>query len=341
VLATCGNRRGHGRKERRVDISTELLAIGRAHLDRSAVVALARATSQTVNMAEYALADKLLELLSSPEAAQLRNDPGVTGLVYHAQAYRATSAGDPSAALAVGHTAVAAFEDAGNVRDASYERIGVAYAYMDLGAWDEAEKILVDVVAKAERLGLTRVHAVARHNLGVVLGHIGRPEAADVERAAIEALGSQGDLRLLGYAHMYLAHILALQGDLAGAEREAHVALDTARHVPPAVCLTLGLLAHVFLEEGRVAEALEHATRSIELLAELCTVEEGEALVRLTHARAVLAVNGEAAARELLLDARARLLSRAEKIGDPKWRESFLARRPEHALTLALSQRWA
>jgi serine/threonine protein kinase/tetratricopeptide (TPR) repeat protein len=330
-----------GRKDRLVDIATELLAIGRERLDRSAIVALARATGQTVNIGEYALADKLIELSSSAEAGQLRSDPSIAGLIHHARAWRAMAAGDPGTALALGNDAVAAFEHAGNVRDASYERIGVAYAYMDLGAWNEAQEILVDVVAKAERLGLTRVHAVARHNLGVALGHLGRPEAADVERAAIDALASQGDLRLLGYSHMYLARILALQGDLAGAEREAHVALDTVKHVPPAMCLTQGLLAHVFLEEGRVADALEHATRASELLAELGTVEEGEALVRLTHARAVLAAKGDEAARELLLDARARLLARADKIADPRWRESFLACRPEHALTLALSQRWA
>jgi tetratricopeptide (TPR) repeat protein len=330
-----------GRKDRLVAIATELLALGREHLDRSAVVALARATSQTVNMGEYALADQLIDLLGSPEVAQLRTEPSIAGLIDHACAWRAMAAGDPSASLTLGNAAVASFEHADNVRDASYERIGVAFAYMDLGAWDEAEQILVEVVANAERLALTRVHAVGRHNLGLVLGHLGRPEAADVERAAIDALASQGDLRLLGYSHMYLAHILALQGDFAGAEREAHVALGTVRHVPPAACQTLGLLAHVLLAQGRASDALDHATHAVELLAELGTIEEGEAFVRLNHARAVLAVKGEDAARERLLEARRRLLSRAERIADPKWRESFLTRRPENALTLSLTAPWA
>jgi tetratricopeptide (TPR) repeat protein len=335
VVSTAGPL---GRKDRLVAIAKELLALGQEHMDRSAVVALARAATQTVNMAEYALADQLIELLGSPRAQPLRREPNVAGLIDHARAWRAISVGDSGGALALSLAAAAAFEQAGNVRDASYERIGIAYAYMDVGAWTEAEAMLVEIVGMAERLALTRVHAVARHNLGLVLAHLGRPEAADVERAAIDALAPQGDRRLLGYAHMYLTRILALQGDLAGAEREAHVALETLGHVPPALCQTLGVLAHVLLARGRSTEAAEQAERAAALLQELGTIEEGEALVRVTHARTVLVTRGPDAARPLVLDARARLLARADKIKEPKWRESFLANRPENALTLELSR---
>jgi tetratricopeptide (TPR) repeat protein len=337
VVSTAGPL---GRKDRLVAIAQDLLALGQERLDRSAVVALARAVTQTANMAEYALADQIIELLGSPRAQPLRREPNVAGLIEHARAWREIAAGDSGAALALSLLAAASFEQAGNVRDASYERISIAFAYMDVGAWAEAEQMLVEIVAKAERLALTRVHAVARHNLGMVLAYLGRPEAADVERAAIDALASQGDKRLLGYAHMYLARILALQGDLTGAEREAHVALETIRHVPPALCQTLCVLAYVLLAQGRHTEALDYAERAALLLAELGTIEEGEALVRITHARAVLATKGEGAARPLVLEARARLIARAESFKDPKWRESFLVNRPENALTLELSKQW-
>ena len=64
------------------------------------------------------------------------------------------------------------------------------------------------------------------------------------------------------------------------------------------------------------------------------------AFVRLAHAEALNATGAHDAARRAIADARANLLATAGRIGDPRYRHSFLHGVPENARTLALAGAW-
>src|SRR5206468_616259 len=126
-----------------------------------------------------------------------------------------------------------------------------------LGAYREAERALRVASSNAGRMGLALVEAFAKHNLGMVLAHLGEiDEALAIEREAVHSLARQGARRSEGGARIYLAHILAMAGDFPAAEREARAALDLVAAVPSMRACALGVLAIVLSIGGDAAAAL-------------------------------------------------------------------------------------
>jgi hypothetical protein len=180
--------------------------------------------------------------------------------------------------------------------------------------------------------------ATAAHNLALVLARTGRLEEGHrLAVKGVEAFLAQSNRRLEGVARVYLAEVLRLEGDLAGAEREAREAAAKLEAAPPLRPLALATLADVLLAAGKTEPALEVAREATACVQAAGGVEEGDALVRLVLARALAASGDHEAARATLTAARAELLARAERIRDPALRRTFLDRIPEHAATLALT----
>jgi hypothetical protein len=75
-------------------------------------------------------------------------------------------------------------------------------------------------------------------------------------------------------------------------------------------------------------------------LESLTGVEEGEALIRLADAETLHASGAHAQARTAIAAARTRLLARAARIKDDRWRESYLHNVPDHRRTLELAELW-
>ena len=98
------------------------------------------------------------------------------------------------------------------------------------------------------------------------------------------------------------------------------------------------LRAQVFLERGDGVAALE----LVRLVLSWAERHEGagntESLMRLVHARALIAVGQEDTARREIGIARERLLARAATVGDPELHRMFLERVPESAGILALAE---
>jgi hypothetical protein len=69
-------------------------------------------------------------------------------------------------------------------------------------------------------------------------------------------------------------------------------------------------------------------------------LDEGESLVHLTYAEALMAAGQGGAARAYLRTAHERLLVRAGRIRDAAWRRSFLENVPENAKTIELVRAW-
>jgi hypothetical protein len=126
-----------------------------------------------------------------------------------------------------------------------------------------------------------------------------------------------------------------MRGELSAAEDLTRRGLETVQAASRPTLLAD--LARILLAQGRAHEALIAAREAHDLLETLGGVEEGESLVRLMVAEALLANGERDAARDAIRAARERVLARAEKITDAEWRTSFLENLPENARTLALA----
>jgi len=142
-----------------------------------------------------------------------------------------------------------------------------------------------------------------------------------------------------GRGRWALAEVLRRNGDLEGAERELQAALGMAMPLEhPGI---LGTLAAIRLGQGRAEDALAAAEDALTREAAMggCGMFRG-ALVRLGHAEALHATGAHDLARRAIAEARARLLTIADKIADPDYKASFLEHVPENARTLALASAW-
>jgi tetratricopeptide (TPR) repeat protein len=263
--------------------------------------------------------------------------PIVMARLNHGRSWAALYREDAVGMVRFEEAALACFQEAGAITSACLMAAGLGAAYQEIGALADAERVLRDAVAEAERLGVVRFRLHAMHNLGMVLALRGAlDEGRAVEEEALAGFMAERDLRIAAASRFYLARILMLQGDLDGAEREARCSVEVSAPYAQSSTVALAVLASVELCQGRGAAALEHARDAMDRLAALGHIEEGEALVRLAHAEALLATGRADEARDAAADARARLLARADRITEPAWRDGFLAL-PEHARTLALA----
>jgi hypothetical protein len=94
----------------------------------------------------------------------------------------------------------------------------------------------------------------------------------------------------------------------------------------------------VLLAQGRAADAARESAAAAELVD--AGAEDGETLIRLTHAEALHASGNEEGAKRVIGVARDRLMARAARIRDAAYRESFLERVAESAETLRLARVW-
>jgi hypothetical protein len=209
---------------------------------------------------------------------------------------------------------------------------------LELGAPERAELAIRESLAAAARMGLIDSIPMMTQNLSLALARQGKLDAARGEaEEAVRANRAIGNRRMQAASQNYLAMILMLAGDLAGAEQTARGAAEAARDVAWSVRgHALGVLARALLAGGHVAPALSAAREAMAVVDSRGRLEEGEAFVRLVHAEALAAAGEHEAAKDALAAARRRLLARAGRIRDPAWRASFLERVPENARTLEL-----
>jgi eukaryotic-like serine/threonine-protein kinase len=318
------------------------------------LVALARTA---ILLLHQGLEERVARLLARIEAIRGAADPlepTARGWLERLRAVMALHAGDPAEYLALTTAAAASFEAAGDQRTASVQRGNVGYAYLELGAFAEAERELRAARAASEALGAHHNVMLIQHNLGLAIARpyeAGEPpprprdealaEAIALEAEAMEVFAAHSHPRLEGYSRMYLARIHAIAGDLDEAARLARDAARTLAPVPPSRAIALATLAELALARGAAAEALAFARDAMEVLASMRGIEEGESLIRLAHAEALHATGDLDGARAAIADARDRLVARAARISHAALRETFLRRLPEHARTLALAEAWA
>jgi eukaryotic-like serine/threonine-protein kinase len=286
----------------------------------------------------YAAADELIVMLDRLANESATLDAQAAAMYQQVRAIRASTQGDLGAALNGFTAALAAFEQAGDRRNGCSVRSNLGFIYGELGDFEGASAALRTALAAAERMGLHDMETVALHNLGYAIAHLGQLEEARLlEQRAAATFQEQGDRRMAGSTLIYLAKIALLSGEPAAAEREARAAVEALQGVPPLRAAADAVLARALLAQGRQVEALEAAREGFAQLESAGSLEEGESLVRLAYAEALAAAGAEGEAAAALAAARDHLLSRADRISDPRWRERFLSCVPENARTLALA----
>ncbi|HEU0031486.1 MAG TPA: protein kinase [Kofleriaceae bacterium] len=329
-----------------LDDVAQLAAIGETlratpDIDRDAATLAARVTAmahtafQLFQHGNYELAQILLDRIELAAADVV--DPGVVARIYQARSSRAMFAGDAGAYLESEQEAAAAFERAGDLRYACMQHGHVGYACLEIGAYAAAESYLRHALESGIKLGLSNVVATAKHNLGRALQLQGRlDEALAIETEALDAFVAMGDRRKVAGTRIYVSNILLDRGELERAEAELDLALEAS--LPPMRPQILASLARVRLARGRALDALDAAREAYDQLEVLGGVEEGEALIRLMLAEALLATGNRDTARAAIARAHARLVERADRITDRDTRASFLERIPENARTVALAR---
>jgi tetratricopeptide (TPR) repeat protein len=324
-----------------VDLLVELRALGDEHRALPHHIAVwARTTSHLFGASERVEAEALLARIEAASDDLDALEPAVLGWIHHARSWRAVYRDDPAGSVRWEERAAESFERAGDLRHACEMRMGLGVAYREIGAQAEAERALREALATASRLGLSTVRASALHNLGPTLAQRGAlAEARAVEEEAIAIFRDTRDRRLEVGSRNYLARILTLLGDHAGAASEGRAALAMGDSGPEVHTVAFATLARSDIALGRPADALENAGRAMALFKSMGSLEEGESFVRLVWIEALFASGRRSEARDAAMDARMAVLRRAATIHEPAWQQSFLAL-PENVRILALATSW-
>ena len=329
---------GHQGKNDRLEALDELLRGRPDAADPGHGIAACRLAVQLVRAGSPEPARRLIEMSVSALGATM--EPFVRAWIAVARGELALHEGDPMRYMALVKEAVDDFVAAGDIRNASLQRSNIGNAYLQLGGYRQAGRVLTEALTTAEPMKLSFA-ATARANLGFALARQGHlDEALAVESLALEECIKQGNRRFEAVARVYLATILTARGEMDAARRSVEQAIATSENVPAIRAYGLAILADLLLNMERPSDGLRHATEAMEVLARTGGVEEGESFIRLVYASAVAQSGDMRQAAMLMRDARARLLSRAERITEVRWRDRFLHNVPENAQTLAFAKLW-
>jgi tetratricopeptide (TPR) repeat protein len=309
----------------------------RRELTASYAVSLARIAGHGLLTGQATLVDVLLRR-SEDAARRIPDDPAVAAALQRAQAFEVHFKGDLGGRLRLHQSARAGFQAAGDVRNACIEACNIGGTYGMLGVFAEAERALRSALVEADRLGLALHRISVMHDLGLAVALEERfAEGIALEEEAIALARESGARTYEVSSRCYLARIALMAGDPGRAERESRSLLEEPAALAWHRANALAVLSAAAAAQGRPADALAPARQAMEILASEGELEEGEPLIRLVHAEALLAAGDAAGAAAALADARAGLLARAAKIADADLRRCFLERRPENARLLALA----
>jgi len=305
------------------------------------LVCLCRGTFQLIFHARFERADEILARIAAIRAATPGLDAFTTAQVEHVQGVRAAHVGDVATFLRHLTAAVDAFERAGDARNVSLERTTVAWCWAEIGDRGRAEALCRASLARCLELRAPQAITYAKVNLGYILIAPGSlDEARAVLGEAIDECRAVGNARLEGWARGHRAAALLAAGDAATSEIDAAAAIELLAGAPGLQAWARGLRARARVGLGRAGEALEDARAAVETLDRLGGLLQGESVPPLALAEALDATGDRDAARAAIADARVRLERRADRLGDPGWRASFLAI-ADSARTLELAARWS
>jgi hypothetical protein len=161
---------------------------------------------------------QLVERLAQP----LASEPTVACRLAQLRAMRAYFAGDHEITARLTLEAVAAFERAGDLRNATGQRFNVSASYILLGAYVEGERQIRRALADATSMDMRHSMLVGRFNLVSVLGRLERlEEAREVGEKLVADCSARDAAHFEGNARTYLAEVFMAMAAWDDAAREA------------------------------------------------------------------------------------------------------------------------
>lgn len=267
-------------------------------------------------------------------------DPIARGVMALSHVYREAWANeDPWAGLQWAEASRRSFLEASHDRHAALGRQFVGMNLWRLGALDEAERELRDLVREGVELGSTT--SMLMYFYISVLADRGALEEAQREATRMTLLWQGSGLAMdQGRVRLGLADVHLRRGALEDAAREVSVAIEELSAAPLERAAATATAAAIELAQGRVAEAVVRARAAVELFESTGSFGLKGTYARLVQARALDAAGERAAAQEVVRAARARLLADAAKVEDLAARQRFLAEVPENSAVLELARAW-
>jgi tetratricopeptide (TPR) repeat protein len=231
------------------------------------------------------------------------------------------------------------FRDVAMELDAHVSLANSATALSEVGQLEDAAHVIHEVIEFALRKDLKHLQSGSFALLTTLSAYAGRFDEGRTHGQRGQTIArEQNDRRFQGFAEANLSLTEFLAANYAAAEQYARAARATWDAVPLARPFAVALLARALAAQGRATEALPYAREAFAQLEKMGTVDDGEATIRLALAECLLAAGERDAARDAAKSAAEWLRSRAEKIDHAAYRESFLARIPEHRRILELAR---
>ncbi len=212
-----------------------------------------------------------------------------------------------------------------------------------LGEVPAAVEVMHQALAGAERSGQGYTITYSKMHLALVLVLSAEPahheEARQLARETLKT--EQVNVLQLGIAHLTLAKVAALWGELPEAEARARKACEVLNRFVPYQLIARSTLCAVLLSGQRAAEARAEAEQGVRALEQMGGAGAASVGMWLALAEACFAQAEHEPGEEALRQALRCLHLRAGDIPEPAARERFLSQVPENARARELaSQRW-
>lgn len=329
-----------GKTDQLASIAGDLNALETANLASAHIIAVSALVSGLVRTGQAEQATQMFNTALLKASRYARAEPQVRAWLGAARSELALHDGDIMRFMRYVALSIDMFLEAQDVRAACFQRAGYANAFMQLGGYENAESELREALAIAEPMGLGIVASI-RASLGLSLARQRQAdEAAEVELLALKHCIRQGYKRLECTVRIYLAIIESLRGDIGSAIEHTESAVVGSGRFPGVQAYALAMLASLLLIKNQAEASLIPAQRAMELLERLGGVEEGEAQIRVVYAHALYENGRREEAMERIALAHSRLSAQAARLSDPRWKQSFLERIPEHARTVRFAAKW-
>jgi tetratricopeptide (TPR) repeat protein len=306
----------------------------------SFVYALSLSSAQLLITEQYALADDCALRMEQLGTPLLTRDPLVSPWIETACAVRAFFQGNAWASLVHYEAARAGFAGTGENQWSSVAQLGQGQCLLVLGAYAECQALVEPLLSRSGQAA----PVVAAMAMGVLID-------INIERGrfdeALAAITPWLDAALARQEHFVLIRLRSLlakielrRGDLLAAEREARLVVDAFATNRRDGALFLAMLADIHLAERRPEEALAAVKQALALQDGIPPAYRAGAYLPLMHAEALYGTGDHEGARAAITAAREGLLARADQIGNPVYRRSFLEDVRENAATLSRARQW-
>jgi eukaryotic-like serine/threonine-protein kinase len=305
------------------------------------VVAMSRIAVRFLVSGNFEIADALISRVERDAREVVEKEPAARAFALSARVAHAMWLGGIELAASLAEDAIACFDLVGDVRNAALQRDNAGFALLQLGQFAASEKMLLEAITSAERLGLGTIVSTGKLHLGQFYSRSLRTEeSVRTLTEAAEGFLQQRDPVGEGLARVYRAGAVHLSRDHATAAVEAMAALPLLDGAPPYRAAALGLIALMRIDAGDAEGAYEAGAEAMKILDAYGGTIEGEALIHIGHAEGLRGKGDIEGSKAAISAARDRLLARAAKVKSPELRRGFMERLAEHTRILTRAGEW-